>query len=150
MKRRITIWTLCLVAIIIWTGLVYAQAPKPGTLKTIKLPSGEEAYDLNGEWDVIIENYGVWGVYCSYPNVFKITQEGSSFMGIRMKDNPPPSLGRAGSKCVQGELDKSGFKKLEIIGGGGVVVPSKGQISEDGNKISIDAPDHARQTWTRK
>ena len=141
---------LCSVAIIIWTGLVYAQTTKPGTLKTIKLPSGEEVYDLNGEWDVIIENYGVWGVYGSYPNVFKITQEGSSFTGIRMKDNPPPSLGRAGSKCVQGELDKSGFKKLEIIGGGGVIVPSKGQISEDGNKISFDAPDHARFTWTRK
>jgi hypothetical protein len=119
-------------------------------MKTIKLPSGEEVYDLNGEWDVIIENYGEWERYGTYPQVYKITQEGSSFTGIRLKDNPPPALGSAGSKCVQGELDKSGFKKIEIIGGRGGIYPSKGQISEDGNKINIDAPQMVRQTWTRK
>ena len=70
MKRKVTIWMLCSVAIIIWTGLVYAQTMKPGTMKTTKLPSGEEVYDLNGEWDVIITNYGVWERYGSYPNGF--------------------------------------------------------------------------------
>ncbi len=73
MKRGITLWMLCLVAIILWTGLIYAQTTKPGTVKTIKLPSGEEVYDLNGEWDVIVENYGAFEKYGSYRNVFKIT-----------------------------------------------------------------------------
>ena len=150
MKRRITMWMLCLVAIIICTGLAYAQTIKPGTMKTIKLPSGEEVYDLSGEWDVIVENYGAMKRYGAYPQVFKITQEGSSFTGIRLKDNPPPALGAAGSKCMEGELDKSGFKKLEIISGPGVILPGKGQISEDGNKMNIDVPQRYRYTLTRK
>jgi len=62
-----------------------------------------------------------------------------------LKDNPPPVPGAAGSKCVQGELDKSGFKKIEIIGGTGGIYPSKWQISEDGNKINIDAPQMTRK-----
>ena len=127
-----------------------AQATKPGTLKTVKLPSGEEVYDLNGEWDVIVENYGLLARYGTYPQVFKITQEGSSFTGIRLKDNPPPALGGAGSKCVQGELDKSGFKKIEIIAARAGIIPGKGQISEDGNKINIDVPQRYRFTLTRK
>jgi hypothetical protein len=100
---------------------------------------------------VKIENYGYWSFAGSYSNVFKITQEGSLFTGIRLKDNPPPASGVAGSTSVRGELDKNGFKKLEIVGGSGWVVPEcKWQISEDGNKIFIDGTDHARQELTRK
>jgi hypothetical protein len=69
-----------------------------------------------------------------------ITQDGNSFTGIRLKDNPSPARGLAGSKSLQGEVDKSGIKKLDIIGGGGEVMPSKWQISENGNKINVDAP----------
>ena len=151
MTRKVTIWMLCLVATIIWTGLVYAQTTKPGTMKTIKLPNGEEVYDLNGEWDVIVENYGELKRLGTYPQVFKITQEGSSFTGIRLKDNPAPVMGIAGSKCMEGELDKTGFKKLEIlVAGGGIYPTSKWEISEDGNKINIDVPQRYRFTLTRK
>jgi hypothetical protein len=150
MKRRLTICMLCMVTIIAWTGPVYAQATNPGAIKIIKLPSGEAVFDLSGEWDVMVENYGLWERYGSYPQVFKITQEGESFTGIRLKDNPFPAHGSAGSRCAQGEVDKTGIKKFELIGGGGEVLSAKVQISEDGNRISIDAPEHARQTWTRK
>ncbi len=150
MKRRTVIWMLCLVAIMGWTGSVYTQTGNSGAMKTIKLPSGEEVYDLNGEWDVIVENYGEWERFGTYPNVFKISQEGASFTGIRLNDNPPPALGRAGSKCVQGEADKSGIKKLEVIAGGGDVLATKWQISADGNRISVDALEHSRLTLTRR
>jgi hypothetical protein len=132
-------------------GSVYAEATSPGTMKTIKLPSGEEVFSLAGAWDVIVENYGTLERYGSYPQVFDITQEGSSFTGVRLKDNPPPAHGSAGSKCVQGEVDRNGIKRLDlIIGGSGEVVPTKLQISGDGNKITLDGPQRARQTWTRR
>jgi len=150
MKRRITVSILCFVVIIVWTALACVQITKSETKKTVKLPSGEEVYDLNGEWDVNVENYGEWQRFGTYPQFFKITQEGSSFTAIRLKDNPPPVPGKAGSKCIQGELDKSGFKKIEIIGGSYGIYPSEGQITEDGNKISIDSPQRARYTLTRK
>jgi hypothetical protein len=105
---------------------------------------------VSGEWDVIVENYGVWSYVGTYPQVFRITQDGNSFAGIRLKDNPSPARGLAGSRCAQGEVDKSGFKKIEIVGGGGEIMPSKWQISEDGNKITLDAPQHTRHTWTRR
>ena len=114
------------------------------------MPTGEEVFDISGEWDADIENYGVWASAGTYTNVFKITQEGTSFTGIRLNDNPPPSMGKAGSKCLQGEVDKNGIKKFEIIGGSGERVQSTWQIGENGNKINIDGSQRARLTITRK
>ena len=139
MKRTITIWMLCLMAIIVWTGLVYAQVAKTGTMKTIKLASGEEVYDLSGDWDAFVENYGAQARFGIYPQVFRITQTGNTFEAIRLKNNPPPSPGRAGSPCLRGELETNGFKAVSMISGGGEPRPSKGQISEDGKRIVIDS-----------
>ncbi|HSB03872.1 MAG TPA: DJ-1/PfpI family protein [Thermodesulfobacteriota bacterium] len=126
-----------------------AQTMKPGTLKTIKLPSGEEVYDLNGEWDVIVENYGTHARFGTYPNVFRITQTGNTFDAIRVKDNPPPSPGRAGSPSLRGELETNGFKAVWLIHSSGESRPSKGEVSEDGKKIVID-DGMVRVTLTRK
>jgi hypothetical protein len=139
MKRRITIWMLCLVAIVAWTGLVYAQIAKTGTMKTIKLSSGEEVYDLSGDWDAFVENYGEQARFGIYSQVFRITQTGNTFNAIRLKNNPPPSPGRAGSPCLRGELGTNGFKAVWMISGGGELRPCKGQISEDGKRIVIDS-----------
>jgi hypothetical protein len=151
MKRKIAIWTICFVALIAWTGMALAQTVKPAELKTVKLANGDEVCDLNGDWDAVIEHYGDWFGYGTFPQVFQITQVGSSFTGIRMNNNPPPAKGRAGSKCMQGELDKNGFKKLEMIAGNmRMYPPSSYQISEDGNTINIDVPQKYRITLTRK
>ena len=139
MARKITIWMLCLVVIVVWTGLVYAQTAKPGTVKTIKLSSGEEVYDLSGDWDTFVENYGEQARFGTYPQVFRITQTGNTFNAIRLKDNPPPSPGRAGSPSLRGELGTNGFKAVWMISGGGEPRPCKGQISEDGKRIVIDS-----------
>ncbi len=118
--------------------------------RDLKLSSGEEVYDFSGEWDVMVENYGEWERFGNYPQVFKITQEGKSFTGIRLKDNPFPAIGLAGSKCAQGEVERRGVKKLELIAGGGDVLSTKVQLSDDGNRLSVDAPQHARQSRTRR
>jgi hypothetical protein len=52
MKRRITIWAVCLIVLLAWTGLAFAQTAKPATMKTVKLSNGQEVFDISGEWDV--------------------------------------------------------------------------------------------------
>lgn len=123
-----------------------AQTAEKGVKKTITLPNGEVIWDLNGEWNALGENYGPWSQFGTTRNIIKITQTGSSLVGIRMEGNPwmPP-----GSEAIRGELDKSGFKKIQIISAMGPL-DSKGQISEDGNKMIIDDGEKCRVTYTRK
>ncbi len=147
MGKKTLVVLLCLIGMIIFVSTLHGQSSK----KTVTLPNGDVIWDLNGEWDAMIENYGNWGGSGTYPNVWKITQKGSEVTAIRLKANPPPASGEAGSQCIIGELDKNGFKQLAIIGGSGWVIPGcKWQISEDGNKIVIDATNHSRIALTRK
>jgi hypothetical protein len=141
MKKMLLIWTVCLVALVAWTVLAFAQTAKPATMKTVKLSNGQEVFDISGEWDAYVENLNAFSMYGAYQQVFKITLEGNSFTGIRLKDNPPQSPAKAGSPCMQGEVDKNGIKKLEIITGGGHRLPAVFKISENGNKIDIDGFD---------
>ena len=143
MVKKTFLVLICFIGLIIFVSTLYGQ----GSKKTITLPNGEVVWDLNGEWDVLIESaYGG-----TTRDVFKITQQGSSFMAIRMMGNPymPP-----GAEGARGELDKNGFKKVQIMSGMGPL-DSKGQISDDGNKMVIDTknrPDDVKvkQTYTRK
>jgi hypothetical protein len=54
-----------------------------------------------------------------------------------------------GSQSLEGELDKSGIKKVTIFKSIGPV-EAKGQISEDGNKIIIDDGESGKLSLTRK
>lgn len=141
MVKKILLVVICIIALIIFVPTLYGQGPK----KTITLPNGDEVWDLGGEWDVSIENYGKLKQWGSYVNIVKITQTGGSIVGIRMKNDANPE----GSESIRGELDKSGFKKVQIMSGFGPL-DSKGQISEDGNKMVIDDGEKARHTYTRK
>jgi hypothetical protein len=147
MKRRITILAVCFVALIAWTGLAFSQTATPAMMKTVKLANDDEVCDLTGEWAALIENYGEWAKFGSYPNAFKIVLEGSSFIGTRLQDNGPGR--RVGSLVFVCGLDKSGFKNVFLITGGGPF-PCKGQISEDGNKILLDLENKTKLTMTRK
>jgi hypothetical protein len=115
----------------------------------VTLPSGETVRDLNGDWDVIIENLERWEQFGTYPNVFRITQTGRAFRAIRLRDNPPPGRGLAGSQSLQGELDKTGFKSVAIVDGSGVPWESTGHISADGKKITVEEGERFRLTLTR-
>lgn len=149
MKRRITIGAICVVALIAWIGLIFAQTAKPAGMKTVKLPNGQEVFDISGEWDVLVENYGEYAQFGTYPNVAQITirESDGSFHAVRMKANPPPGK-PAGTLIMVGNLDKNGITKLGVLAG--ETVPSTWKISENGNKINVDAPNKARLTFTRK
>ena len=147
MKTKVTIGLLCIAAVLAWTGMAGAQAA-PATPK-VQLPNGETVWDLSGDWDTFHENYGSWARFGLYSNVFRITQTGNTFTAIRVKDNPPPSMGRAGTPSLRGELDKDGFKRVEMVGGAGEILPGNGKISEDGKKIVLDDGIMTRVTLTR-
>ena len=147
MKMRIRIWLVCAVAILAWTGVAGAQTATPAS--KVQLPTGEAVWDLSGDWDALVENSGPNAAGGTYPNVYRITQTGSAFTAIRLKDTPPPTSGRAGTQSLLGELDKGGFKRVEIVTTSGARAPIKGQISEDGKKIVIEDGWSVKVTLTR-
>jgi hypothetical protein len=118
--------------------------PQKGSKNTMTLPNDDVIWDLNGEWDTFVENYGTTG--SKYPQSNKIKQTGSSFVAIRMMDDP---YHKKGSQSLQGEIDKNGIMKVMIFAFKGPE-ESKGQISNDGNKIVIDDGKTRRLTLTRK
>ncbi len=126
---------ICL-TIVAWIGSVQAQETK-----TIKLLNSEDVLDISGEWDAQIENYGPWSEYGTYKYIIKITQEGTSFVGIRLTSPV--------KEAFRGELDTDGIKKVQLLTGMGPL-EAKGQISEDGNKIILDDREKARSILTRK
>jgi hypothetical protein len=148
-KRKTTIWAICFVAFIDWTGVALAQTATPAPMKTVKFSNGLEVFDISGEWDVLVENYREFAQFGTYPNVAQITIRGSdsSFHAVGMKANPPPGK-PAGTLIMVGNLDKNGVTKLGLLAG--ETVPSTSKISENGNKINVDAPNKARLTFTRK
>ena len=150
MRRRITIWAVCFVSLIAWTGLAFAQTATPAAMKTANLANGQEVFDISGEWDVLTENYGVFAIFGTYSNVAQITirKSDGSFHAVRMKDNPPTAPKPAGSLIMIGNLDKNGITKLDILAT--EKIPSTWKISENGNKIDVDAPNKVRMTFTRK
>ena len=147
MKTKIVIALFCIAAILAWTGMAAAQTA-PATPK-LQLPSGEMVWDLSGDWDAFVENYGPAARFGIFPTMWRITQTGNAVTAIRLKDSPPPGVGRAGGPSLQGELETTGFKRVELVGGTGVLSPSKGNISEDGKKIIINNERNQRVTLTR-
>jgi hypothetical protein len=142
MVKKTFLGLICLIGLIIFISALHGQSSK----KTITLPHGEVVWDLNGEWDAFTENYGEWRVYGSYWNIIKITQTAGSLIGIKVMDDPYYTKGW---KSIKAELDKSGFKKVEIMAHAGPQ-GCKGQISDDGNKIVIDDGLKHKVTLTRK
>jgi hypothetical protein len=143
MKKKILLMVVCFISSMIVVNTLYGQ----GLTKTATLPNGDLVCDLNGEWNASVENYGVWVLAGSYPQVWKITQEGGSFKGVIMKDE---SLGNAkDSQAVEGELNKWGIKKVRILTERDHL-DAKGQISDDGNQIIIDDGKVRKITITRK
>ncbi len=143
MVKKTFLVLICFISLIIFISTLHGQ----GSKKTITLPNGDVVWDLNGEWDAFVENYGPYAFAGSYPQIEKITQTGSSFIAIRMI--PDPRHPKIGSQSLQGEIDKNGIKTVTIFATRGPLA-AKGQISEDGNKIVIDDGETARLTLTRK
>jgi hypothetical protein len=140
MAKKALLVLICIIGLIIFASTIHGQGPK----KTITLANGDVIHDLNGEWDVYIEQ----GIYGNYSTIHKITQTNDSAVGIRMEDRPPHIF--KGSEVFRCKLDKNGFKYVHLIAVQGPMI-CKGQISKDGNKMVIENNDlRSRLTYTRK
>ncbi len=145
MGKKTFLVMIFLVGLIIFVSTLHGQ----GSKKTITLPSGEVVCDLNGEWDALYENLGADSVYGNLTDILKITQQGGSFVGVKMIGTvyvPKDAV------SITGELDKNGTTKVRVVlrTGFQFLDCKGGQISEDGNKIIIDGGERIRVTLTRK
>ena len=144
MVKKTFLVLICLMSLINFISTLHGQ----GLKKTVTLPSGEAVCDLNGEWDALYENLGAHSWVGNIKDMLKITQQGGSFVGVKM-------IGTAfvpkDAVSVEGELDKNGIKKVrvQLSTNTADALDGKGQISDDGNKIIIDA-EILRVTLTRK
>ena len=142
-----------LIILIIGFVFVTVQAQMDNPLKkgmpnTVTLSAGNVVYDLNGEWDTVIDN-AQFGIS---KDIIKITQEGNKFVGIKIIGNQ--WVGK-GEKTIKGELERDGFKSLYGYNVAHGWTISKGKISDGGNKIVIEEPIEAYNytavtTLTRK
>jgi hypothetical protein len=146
MVKKTFLALICFISLIILISTLHGQ----GSKKTITLPNGEVVCDLNGEWDALYENLGGYAsLIGNLKDVLKITQQGGSFVGVKM-------IGTAyvpkDAVSIKGELDKNGVKKVRLVlqTSTDEGIECKGQISEDGNKIIIDGGERIRATLTRK
>jgi hypothetical protein len=144
MTKKTFLVLICFIGLIIFISTLHGQ----GSKKTITLPNGEVVCDLNGEWDALYEGFGSLQWVGKLKDMLKITQEGASFIGTKM-------IGTAfvpkDAVSVKGELDKNGIKKVRVVTSTDTdeALDGKGQISDDGNKVIVDA-EILRVTLTRE
>jgi hypothetical protein len=150
-KFRIHLVPVVAVALALALALAAPPLHGQGSKKTITLPSGEAVCDLNGEWDALYENLGAFQWVGNIKDMLKITQQGGSFVGVKMIGSvyvPKDAV------SIKGELDKNGIKNVRVVLSPASpydeVSECKAQISEDGNKIIIDGGERIRVTLTRK
>jgi hypothetical protein len=156
MRRWFSVRAISFVALIGCAGFVNAQSTKK-----IRLPTGEYVYDLSGEWDARIESYSREVGDRAFSNVVKITQIGGtcpitgvitypiSIRGNLLKDNPLHTPA-AGSEIIRIELESDGINKCCMVSGDEKEFSCEWEISEDGNKINVKAPNHGKMTLVRK
>ena len=135
MKRIIVILIICF-------GFVTAQAQMDNPLKegmpnTVKLPSGEVIYDLNGEWDAVYDSGG-WGIY---KDIVKITQKDNQFVGIYILKGD--NLVDKNKEKIKGKIrgniidevffnDVTDMMTMDLHW-----APGEAKISKDGNELII-------------
>jgi len=128
MKTLVSILILSVILPVAFVTSSNADPLKPGMVNTVTLADGSVVYDLNGEWDAVIDN----GMYGISKDIIKITQEGNKFVGIKMIGNQ--WVGK-GEETIRGELEGSGFKSLDGYAAGEGWCPGDGKILDGGNKI---------------
>ena len=142
MKKIMMVWIIIGVSMI-----ANAQMDNPlkeGMPNTVKLPSGEVVYNLNGEWDTVYDTGG-WG---TLEDIVKITQNGSQFVGIYLL-NGDRFAGKNKEKIkggLKGDLiDEVYFYDVKDSATWTPIwAPSEAKISEDGNEIVI------KRVWEEK
>jgi hypothetical protein len=108
-------------------------------------PNSEEILNINGVWNVKIENYGVLSRHGTWKFVAKITQNGTTFEAIRMNNY---AFYQKGTVALSGEIDKNGFKNV-VAHTNSQPIPMRGKIKDNGNRLIFDDGDMQRSTYTR-
>ena len=126
---------------------VHAQMDNPlkeGMPNTVKLPSGEVVYDLNGEWDAVYDSGG-WG---TYKDIIKIIQNDNQFAGIYLLKGD--NLVGKNKKKIKGKISGNVIKEVffnditDMMTMNLHWAASEAEISEDGNEIVI------KRAWEEK
>ncbi len=149
MVRKIFAVVICTIGLMIFVSTLNGQ----GSKKTITLPNGDVVCDLNGEWDALYDHPRLG----KSTDILKMTQRDGSFQGVKLIGGLYVPKNAVSTK---GELSKDGIVKVQVVTrilyfGDPVTEKQelrdcKGQISEDGNKITIDCGETIRVTLTRK
>jgi hypothetical protein len=139
MARKIVTVLAVLIVIVSFLYTAQAQAEEQKWKRTVTLPNGDVILDMSGEWDAFIQYYGIMPGSESEQKI-NITQDGSSFEGLRSMDQ---GRNRKGSVLVKGDLTKGGLKNVYIRDMWGIYFTAT-QITEGGDKIEIDAADKVR------
>ena len=126
---------------------VHAQMDNPlkeGMPNTVKLPSGEVVYDLNGEWDAVYDSGG-WG---TYKDIIKIIQNDNQFTGIYLLKGD--NLVGKNKKKIKGKISGNVIKEVffnditDMMTMNLHWAASEAEISEDGNEIVL------KRVWEEK
>lgn len=147
MARRISLLLIVAIAMMAFLYTAQAQTGEKKWKKTITLPNSEKILDISGEWDAFVEDQRPGSPYKSDKGVTKITQTGSSFVGIATTHI---HAFRKSTEQIKGDLDKNRFKQIQIESSFFGVSEAKGQVSEDGNKIIVEDGQRFKLTFTRK
>ena len=154
MKKTSVTLVLAFTFLLAFASVAIAQTAEKEWEKTVTLPSGEVILDMNGEWDDKGKGYGVFSTFGEFsPEILTITQGGNTFTAIKQIGS---KWVPKGSKTIKGELDKDGFKVVYAYIGSEAMdgifnwEECKWEISENGNKISLDCGERVKRTLTRK
>ena len=143
MKRALIASVIVIVLMITFASVCVSQMAEKGWEKTVTLSSGEVILDMNGEWDGLHKFPGMKG----YTIVIEITQEGKTFMGIRLQESP---YWTKGTEAIKGELQGDGFKTVSLNRADLGWTPCKWEINKNGNKILLKDEGVVKLTLTRR
>jgi hypothetical protein len=143
MKRALIASVIVFVFMITFASVCVSQMAEKEWEKTVTLSSGEVILDMNGEWDSLHKFPGMKGL----TNVIEITQEGKTFIGIRLQESP---YWPKGTEAIKGELQGDGFKTVSINRADLGWTPCKWEISKNGNKILLNDEGVVKLTLNRR
>ena len=133
---------ICALVMFAWIG----AARLTQAAEFVTLPNGEEVMDIRGNWDAEFENYGPWSQYGSYPGTIEIILDGNTFVGKRLTAT---KYHAADTECFRCELDSSGITKLQLMTRLGPI-EAKGQLGNDGKRLTFDDGEKTRSTMTKQ
>jgi len=93
MKKKPLIILTIFILWVAFASIAIAQTSDKGWEKTVTLPNGEVILDMSGEWDVLVENYGIASHRENHSEIAEVKQEGPSFVAVTLTDTDHSAKG---------------------------------------------------------